>query len=68
MLSIQNLNKTYPNGTQVINSLNLEINKGMFGETEFTLITDEKPLKAGIDPDNKLIDRNSDDNLKSVEE
>jgi hypothetical protein len=44
------------------------MNKRMFGDTEFTLITDEKPLKAGIDPYNKLIVRNSDDNLKSVEE
>ncbi len=31
MLSIQNLNKTYPNGTQALNSVNLEIQKGMFG-------------------------------------
>ena len=38
------------------------------GDSTFTVITDEKPLKAGIDPYNKLIDRNSDDNLKTVEE
>ena len=38
------------------------------GDNKFTIITDEKPLKAGIDPYNKLIDRNSDDNLKSIEE
>lgn len=31
MLSITNLNKTYPNGTQALNNVNLEINKGMFG-------------------------------------
>lgn len=31
MLSIQNLNKTYPNGTQALNEVNLEIDKGMFG-------------------------------------
>ena len=37
------------------------------GENTFTIITDNKPVKAGIDPYNKLIDRNSDDNLKSVE-
>lgn len=36
------------------------------GENTFTIITNEKPLKAGIDPYNKLIDRNSDDNLKTV--
>ncbi|MGO3182148.1 MAG: M1 family aminopeptidase [Aequorivita sp.] len=38
------------------------------GDNTFTITTDEKPLKAGIDPYNKLIDRNSDDNLKTVEE
>lgn len=31
MLSIQNLNKTYPNGTKALNNVNLEIEKGMFG-------------------------------------
>lgn len=31
MLTIQNLNKTYPNGTQALNHVNLEIHKGMFG-------------------------------------
>lgn len=31
MLSIKNLNKTYPNGTQALNNVNLEIEKGMFG-------------------------------------
>ncbi len=38
------------------------------GDNTFTIVTDKKPLKAGIDPYNKLIDRNSDDNLKTVEE
>jgi len=31
MLSITQLNKTYPNGTQALNNVNLEIGKGMFG-------------------------------------
>lgn len=31
MLSIKNLNKIYPNGTQALNDVNLEIHKGMFG-------------------------------------
>ncbi len=31
MLLITNLNKTYPNGTQALNNVNLEIGKGMFG-------------------------------------
>ncbi|SDR90496.1 ABC-2 family transporter protein [Gillisia sp. Hel1_33_143] len=38
------------------------------GDNKFTITTDKKPLKAGIDPYNKLIDRNSGDNLKSIEE
>lgn len=38
------------------------------GDNTFTIITDKKPLKAGIDPYNKLIDRDSDDNLKTIEE
>lgn len=38
------------------------------GDNSFNIITDQKPVKAGIDPYNKLIDRNSDDNLMTVEE
>ncbi len=38
------------------------------GDNTFTIVTDQKPIKAGIDPYNKLIDRNSNDNLKSIEE
>ncbi|WP_062057160.1 ABC transporter permease/M1 family aminopeptidase [Aquimarina longa] len=38
------------------------------GENTFTIVTDKKPLKAGIDPYNKLIDRNSEDNLQFIEE
>ena len=36
------------------------------GSGEVKLLVDEKPTKAGIDPINKLIDRTSDDNSKSV--
>ena len=32
------------------------------------LVVDEKPTFAGIDPYNKLIDRNPEDNLIAVEE
>jgi aminopeptidase N len=35
--------------------------------TEFTLIVDRVPAQAGIDPLDKLIDRNPDDNLIKVE-
>jgi ABC-2 type transport system permease protein len=34
----------------------------------FELIVDARPVRAGIDPLNKLIDRDSDDNVKSVRE
>ena len=37
-------------------------------ETVLSLIVDEKPTSAGIDPINKLIDRNPGDNVKPVEE
>ena len=37
------------------------------GEMEFDLVVDEKPVRAGIDPWNKLIDRDSDDNVTRVE-
>jgi hypothetical protein len=36
-------------------------------ETLITLTLDEKPAYLGIDPYNKLVDRNSDDNVKAVE-
>jgi hypothetical protein len=34
----------------------------------FELVVDGKPVRAGIDPYNKLVDRDSDDNVKSVRE
>jgi hypothetical protein len=37
-------------------------------ENTFTFVTNEKPDKAGIDPNYYLVDRIPDDNLKSVEE
>lgn len=37
------------------------------GETSLTIIVDEQPEKAGIDPYNKMIDRIPDDNTKKVE-
>lgn len=38
------------------------------GKSTFTFITDKQPVKVGIDPYNKMIDRIPDDNLKNVEE
>ena len=37
-------------------------------DSAFEIMVDEKPMKAGIDPINKLIDRNPDDNRKAVSE
>jgi ABC-2 type transport system permease protein len=34
----------------------------------FTIVVDEQPTRAGIDPYNKLIDRNADDNLMDITE
>ncbi len=55
-------------GVTIKDPLYLELKWLASGDNTFALITDKKPLKAGIDPYNKLIDRNSDDNLKTVEE
>ncbi len=38
------------------------------GEHILEFVVDEKPVKAGIDPYNKLIDRIPDDNVKTVDE
>jgi ABC-2 type transport system permease protein len=35
-------------------------------DNTFTITVNEEPLKAGIDPENKLIDRHSKDNVKEV--
>ncbi|QAA80493.1 peptidase M1 [Aequorivita sp. H23M31] len=54
-------------GVTIKNPLYFELKWLKPGDNTFTIVTDKKPLKAGIDPYNKLIDRNSDDNLKTVE-
>ncbi len=36
-------------------------------EQSFTFVVDKLPLSVGIDPFNKMIDRNPDDNIKTVE-
>jgi hypothetical protein len=36
-------------------------------ETKFEILVDSEPVKAGIDPINKLIDRNPKDNIKEVQ-
>jgi ABC-type transport system involved in multi-copper enzyme maturation permease subunit len=37
-------------------------------ESTFQLVVDELPIRAGIDPYNKLVDRNSGDNVKKIKE
>ena len=37
------------------------------GKSTFKYITTKAPLKAGIDPYNKMIDRIPDDNIKTIE-
>ena len=59
---------TGDDGVTIKNPFYFELKWLSAGDNTFTVVTDEKPLKAGIDPYNKLIDRNSDDNLESVEE
>jgi ABC-2 type transport system permease protein len=60
--------ETNDDGITIKNPFFFELKWLSTGDNTFTIITDEKPSKVGIDPYNKLIDRNSDDNLKSVEE
>ncbi len=38
------------------------------GKQTLTIVTDKEPNYAGIDPFNKWIDRNSDDNVTKVKE
>ena len=61
-------NDTIINGKTVKVPLILEKKWIKPGKTTFKLLTEIPPVKAGIDPYNKMIDRIPDDNLKSVEE
>jgi ABC-2 type transport system permease protein len=36
------------------------------GEQSMTFVVDQRPSHVGIDPYNKLIDRNSDDNIEKI--
>jgi len=55
-------------GVQGADGKYLYLQKQKIGQdkTEFTLTVDQLPAKAGIDPLNKLIDRNPDDNVIAV--
>ena len=47
--------------------LYLEKRKIESSESEFTVVVDKKPARAGIDPYNKLIDRRPKDNTMAVD-
>jgi hypothetical protein len=55
------------NGRDRVNPLYLQKYKIKPGETSLTIRVKGEPVKAGIDPFNKLIDRSPDDNTVSVE-
>ena len=44
----------------------LEKHRVTTGETTYEFVVDERPSHVGVDPYNKLIDRNSDDNLRAL--
>jgi ABC-2 type transport system permease protein len=46
--------------------LYLEKKRVKSGESEFTIMVNEKPVRAGIDPVVKLVDRRPDDNTVPV--
>jgi ABC-2 type transport system permease protein len=53
------------NGKKIETELYLQKRKIDKNKMEFELLVDEEPIKAGIDPYNKLIDRTPDNNSKS---
>ncbi len=55
------------NGRDRVNPLYIQKYKIKPGETALTIRVKGEPVKAGIDPYNKLIDRAPDDNTVSVE-
>ena len=55
------------NGRKMINPLYIQKYKLTAGQRKITLHVKGKPLKAGIDPYNKLIDRIPDDNMSDVD-
>ena len=61
----ENLNDVFEGDDHV---LYFEKHRIESGENTITIVVDEIPSHAGIDPYNKLIDRNSDDNVETVDE
>lgn len=58
---------TNENGLEMKQPLILEKKWVKPGKSSYTFITDKMPIKAGIDPYNKMIDRIPDDNMVNVE-
>ena len=46
--------------------LHIEKRRITQSQTEITLVVDEEPVRAGIDPYHKLVDRNPENNLTRV--
>lgn len=60
----KNIDKTFEGSAHVLHLEKQRINSS---EMEISLVLNEEPKYVGIDPYNKLIDRNSDDNVTSVD-
>jgi hypothetical protein len=48
--------------------LSMERQRVRSGKQTLTVVVDQEPKFAGVDPYNKYVDRNSDDNVQPVEE
>ncbi len=66
-IGVFGVDKKDKNGRTEANLLYLRKYKLTRGENEFNIIVKGKPISAGVDPLGKLIDRNPNDNLKSIE-
>jgi ABC-2 type transport system permease protein len=56
------------NGEMVDEPIYLELHQFTEEETTVTVVVDERPIRAGVDPRKLLIDRSPRDNVKDVEE
>ena len=60
--------ETKKNGKTEQTVLYMQKHKITAHDVDVEVVVDSKPVRAGIDPYNKLVDRNSDDNVIDVEE
>jgi hypothetical protein len=47
--------------------LHIERHRLRSGKTDLSIVVDERPARAGIDPHVILVDRDPDDNVRAVE-